>query len=356
MHTSRSRRRVISTVLVLALAVAPDQARGGDSCAHADDPSTDAIVAARLVTGETLEVTYRGCEQQFLLLEHPLLGLLRVPRSGVVSLAAQPSAPQLATTTPSALAPVAGSHSKWLVGVELGLNGALGNSQSYNLRLSARGQRDSNNGELLAEVTYIRAEAASSDNRDADGNGVADRPNLELTDSKLLASLRNDWLSADGPWRYFVEATADADQFKDYDLRWSIASGPGYSFLNSTDSTVVGRIGAGLSEELGGEDQSLVPELLFGGDWKHRLSQRQKLTAKLTVYPDLSAFGELRSVVKGSWDIDLDPQHNLKLRLGIEDRYDSKPEDEIVNIGGVDLPKRTEHNDLDYYATLLFEF
>jgi len=318
------------------------------------------LVKAELTTTEILTVTFRGCKDSAVMLEHPLLGLLVVERSALTALtqldAAEACAESATSAPPPAAVPEGTDEPEWLVGIELGINGALGNSESYDLRFSAHAERKSSNGELLAEITYVRAEAASKSNTDTDGDGIVDSSGLELTDSKILASARNDWLFVGNRWRYFLQATTDIDEFKDYDLRWALSTGPGYTFFSTPDSTLVGRFGAGLSQKVGGEDQSIVPELVFGSDWKHALSKRQRLGVKLTVYPDLSEFGELRSVAKGTWDIDIDPEHNLTLRLGVEDRYDSKPEDEIISVGTNTLIKRTEHNDIDYYATLLFEF
>ncbi|RMF21668.1 MAG: DUF481 domain-containing protein, partial [Deltaproteobacteria bacterium] len=72
-------------------------------------------------------------------------------------------------------------------------------------------------------------------------------------------------------------------------------------------------------------------------------TERQTLTSGLTFFPDFREPGEFRAVGNVQWDLVIEDGHPVKLRLGLEDRYDSTPEG-------------FKRNDLDYYASLVWGF
>jgi hypothetical protein len=71
--------------------------------------------------------------------------------------------------------------------------------------------------------------------------------------------------------------------------------------------------------------------------------QGQRLILYGDFYPDMGDPRHYRVRTFAAYEIVLHPDWNLTLRLGIQDRYDSKP--------GTAKP-----NDLDYFTTLLFKF
>ncbi len=215
----------------------------------------------------------------------------------------------------------------WTGNVALGLNGASGNTERLNLRGEINGLRDT---ELMATSATTLYTYATDD-------GTA-------SESRFFAGLRNDWKLEDSKWRVFAEGTFEFDDFQDWDYRVSAAGGVGYEFIENEKTTLIGRAGLGLSREIGGSDNTIRPEALIGADFSHLLTERQKLTADATLYPDLDETGEFRFVGHAAWEILIDPEVNMSLRLGVEDRYDSTP--------GGDSKK----NDFAYFAMLVWEF
>ena len=167
----------------------------------------------------------------------------------------------------------------------------------------------------------------------------------------IVAGLGNanlDWLFPQSPWRYFLGGAVEVDQFQDYDARLSASTGPGYAFIDNDKTTLIGRAGIGTSWKVGGADEDGFLELVFGYDLEHAVSERQKIVSSARVFPNLSETGEFRAEAKLAYDIKLDAPVELKVRLGVEDRYDST----IEHIP----PEKFRKNDLDYYATLIWDF
>jgi len=260
-------------------------------------------------------------------------GLCRADESVVLQgrgLALLPTAAELQPAELPAAAVVEPEKS-WLDGwagsVELGLNGSEGNTE----RLSFRG-----GFEAVRKVELMETKFRTSYSYATDGG--------EATENRARAELRNDWLFKDSPWRVFALGSFDYDEFQDWDMRLSGFGGVGYEFIKNDRTLLLGRVGAGVSKEIGGSRNELIPEALFGGDFEHKLTERQKISASVDVYPELTRVGPYRAVGRAAWEILVDPEVKMTLKLGIEDRYDSTP--------GAGFKR----NDLDYFAVLVWAF
>ena len=166
----------------------------------------------------------------------------------------------------------------------------------------------------------------------------------EESENKGQIDLRNDWLlGKESPWRVYALGRVEYDNFQNWDWRVSAFAGIGYEFIKTEKTTLIGRFGAGASREFGGDDNRITPELNFGADFEHKFTDTQKIFASLDYYPSLLNFSDFRLVGKAGYEILLDPESGLSLKLGVEDRYDSSP----------DGAKR---NDLDYFVLMVFKF
>jgi hypothetical protein len=115
------------------------------------------------------------------------------------------------------------------------------------------------------------------------------------------------------------------DEFKAFDLRLAPNAGIAY-LLAKTDVTMLkGRLGAGVSHEINGPDDRWVPEAVFGGDFAHHFSKRQKFTWTVDYFPEWSDFGNYRFVSDVAWSVALDEASKLNVKLSVNDRYDSTP-------------------------------
>lgn len=215
----------------------------------------------------------------------------------------------------------------WTGSAALGLNGADGNTERISFRAEAGGKRTVEAYETSFNLLYTYG-----------------RENSRETENRFEGGLRNDWLFKDSPWRLFALAKYEYDNFQDWDHRVSAFVGPAYEFLKTDTTFLLGRVGAGVSREFGGEDNTWTPEGLIGADFEHKFSDRQKLTASADFYPALDDFGPYRFTAKGAYEILVDPSNGLTLRLGVEDRYDSTPGEGF------------KRNDITYFALLAWNF
>ncbi len=316
------------------------------AAAHAQstppEPAPGAPVVVRLESGESLRGLLAERTADAVAIDHPILGRLTLPAASVASVEADPDAtpPIVQPTPPGAIVPIqepadVPTPSKprlgWLEGWEgsfdLGLSGSEGNTERLSLRtgFSAKRLTDETSTTIDARYFYAKDGGATSDN-------------------KFRLDLRNDWLPDEGSrWRPFIQSSLEWDQFQDWDVRLTAHAGLGYEFIKTDTTLFVGRVGLGFAREFGGEDHDFHLEGLLGADFEHRISDRQKITATADYFPNLSDFGEFRIVAKAAWEILLDPESNIALKIGVEDRYDSDPGD-------------AKRNDLDYFATIVIPF
>ena len=215
----------------------------------------------------------------------------------------------------------------WVGGVEGGLNGSSGNSDTLNFRLGVFANRITSKTETRTFANYVYSED--------DGNRSSNRGEL---------GARNDWMISDSPWSIFAQGLFQIDEFQDWDSRLSGFVGVGYAFVRTDTTLVRGRLGAGGSYTWGGSEDGFTPEGLIGVDFEHQINERQRVFATADIYPSLEDGGEFRSIARAGWEILVDPSINMSLRLGIENRSDSEP--------GGDAKK----NDCEYFALLSFAF
>ena len=197
----------------------------------------------------------------------------------------------------------------WDTGIELGLNGSSGTSESLSIRTGGYIKRESRFSKLDLSANYNRTT----------NSGLATQNNAQL-------DVRNDWLLDDtSPWTLYGTANLFYDEFQSFDVQTSANTGVGYRFIHEPTRDLIGRVGGGASREIGGPDDRWVPESLIGVEGSRRLFTTQKVYAKLDYYPEFEQLGEYRLVADAGWEIELVQPSNLSLKLSATDRYDSTP-------------------------------
>lgn len=217
--------------------------------------------------------------------------------------------------------------SGWKGSVEFGLTGSTGNSENLNVRAGISGTRKARETDTAAALTYLYA--------NDEGTKTKNRGELNL---------RNDWNLGESRWSLFSQGRVEYDEFQDWRWRLSAYGGAGYSFLRDEKTTLKGRLGAGVSKEFLSSRNELVPEGLVGLDFAHQLTERQRIFYSGEYLPSLSEFPQYRVSQKAGWEILVDPEVTMTLKLGVEHRYQSTPGDGF------------KHSDLDYYALLAWAF
>jgi len=213
----------------------------------------------------------------------------------------------------------------WDTTIELGMNGSAGNSRTNSLKAGFKAERETEIYKFLFDVVHNRA--ATED---------------VSTQNNVLSKLRLDRKLGESRWSLFAQGYGEYDEFKDFDARLVGNLGATYMFLKTETTKLSGDFGSGVSHEIGGFDDSYTPEAVFGLDFKHQLSKRQKLYAKCDFFPDWGDWSSYRVVTDTGWELLLDEEWGLNLKIGVIDRYDSTP--------GSRKP-----NDLDYSMLLLWK-
>ena len=217
-------------------------------------------------------------------------------------------------------------ESPWSGSVEMGLNGSDGNSDLFNFRFGADLKRETDWNTFTFDLDYKN-----------------DSTDDVQTANRMFLDMRNEWAPTKGRWNLYAHGTFEYDEFKDFDSRIAGDAGYAYNFIKNDITRFAGRVGLGTSHEIGGSNDEWVPEGSLGLDFERQISKLQKFVMKVDYFPDLSEFGNARIDTKIDYEIVIDTEMNLSLKLGVLDRYDSTPGDAL-------------HNDLDYSAVLLWNF
>lgn len=204
----------------------------------------------------------------------------------------------------------------WDMGVELGLNGSSGTSDTMSMRAGTALKRESRFSKFDFSTYYNRTVS----------EGLVTQNNATL-------NVKNDWLLDDSvPWTLFAKVDAFYDKFQAYDEQTNLDSGVGYRFWNEPSLNLTGRLGAGGSREFGGPNTDWTPEGLAGVDYDQKITSAHKVCAKIEYYPDLEQTVNYRIVSEVSWEVALAQPSNLSLKISATDRYDSTPDGAKPNL------------------------
>ncbi len=219
----------------------------------------------------------------------------------------------------------------WDSSVELGITGSDGNSEAFNFRTAIDAERLTEQMETKLGLSY----------RYGTQNGVQNTNRLDIHG-------RNDWLFPASRWRSFVQGAYEYDEFQNWDSRISGFAGLGYELIRpedqARDMSLLARAGLGGSQTIGGSNEMFRPEALLALDYNWNIKEGQRFYVTTELFPSLGEAGDFRWNTNMGYEIVLDAESNLYLKLGIEDRYDSNP------------GASAKRNDIDYYVTLGWKF
>ena len=220
-----------------------------------------------------------------------------------------------------------GFFSEWSGNVSFGLYGSDGNTERLNLRGEVDGARETDKNLTTFLTTYSYAED--------DGDESENRFNSEI---------ENQFKLEDPTWFLFGRGQFEHDEFQDWDQRLSFYAGPGHVFLDNDKTKVSGKVGVGALREFGGEDDDWTAEGIISAEASHQITERQSITASVDFFPNLEDTEEFRVNSRAVWELLVDPEVNMTLRAGVEDRYQSDP--------GGDADK----NDIDFFIMLSWAY
>ena len=301
-------------------------------------------VALILSNGDELRGTLLQVESGHILLDHPALGEIRIERISLSRVRPRTASPPPAGEAPGIKAEIESGvppsdapptakpdrlpdppKANWSGRLQLGLSGSRGSSDSDSARIVASAKRDTPQTILTLRSTYQQTRR--------DGN---------RTENRFTGRARNEWLRGDSDWSGFLESELEVAEFLDYDARLRVGAGVVYRFVDTDTTLFSTRLGAGAARKFGGADDDLDPEAIIALALSHRLSPRQRIEFSADWFPDLRDSSDYRAEFRAGWEIGLNEENNLKLRLSLEDRYNSQA--------------TRNRNNIDYFAELVYEF
>jgi putative salt-induced outer membrane protein YdiY len=197
----------------------------------------------------------------------------------------------------------------WDSGIEFGLNGTSGTSESVSFRVGGFVKRSAKDYKLAASIYQNRTQS----------NG------LEVQNNALLDA-RYDWLFDDSPWTVYVMNQTFFDEFQAFDVNVNANAGFGYQWLKEDWTKLTTSIGTGVSREFGGPDSEWVPEAQFGFNYELQIDSDKKLYAKADWFPEWENFNDFRVLADVGLQIQLHEPSNMSLKLSATDRYDADPQ------------------------------
>ncbi len=311
----------------------------------------------KLTTGDVLIGEIVEQDEDVLVLEHPVLGRVRLARTGIASItdappaetavAQQPAAPAEAAPPETAPAPAAApvappadavaeipeaKHWRtWLADWKMQL------AAGFNFR-----ETSSNRRTLDANVRFTGSYADEHERWKIDTAFYRSTVDGRESRNEFRAYVQKDWLVPESPWFYFVQAQYDRDDYKSWEHRLSAHGGIGYSLkpLLGIDANLRG--GAGITREFGGVDPDTRAESLLGSEIAWQVTERHHVAATVQYFPQIDNPNEFRLITTADWTMKLTEE--LGLRLGVRDEYDSTE------------PPGFDPNDVKVFGSLVYSF
>jgi hypothetical protein len=116
----------------------------------------------------------------------------------------------------------------------------------------------------------------------------------------------------------FFNKRPDADPLQTLTFTNMSDVGTQYPLIKNGETTFLGRVAGGFSRDYAGlAEGQRIPEVLFGCQFEHQLSQRQKILGAVEYARDVTDTGRHRVRTEAAWEVLLDPEKNVSLRTGI---------------------------------------
>ena len=124
----------------------------------------------------------------------------------------------------------------------------------------------------------------------------------------------------------FMNKKADDDPLKSLTFTNMSDVGTQYPLIKNGGTTFLGRVAGGLSRDYAGlAETQRIPEVLFGCQFEHQLTQRQKILGAVDYARDVTDAGRHRVRTQAAWEVLLDPDKNVSLRTGILESSNKAP-------------------------------
>jgi putative salt-induced outer membrane protein YdiY len=272
-----------------------------------DDSDLGGEVTLKLSTGETLKGVLVAVDALTVVIQHPVLGQLAVPRASIM--------PEESETVEA--------KSPWSGSFDFSLNGSRGNNQKQDVRAALNARRDTEEAVDSYALSWLQSKAEVR--QDNPTPPPAETKKTEKSADRLWGQARREWRLENSKWRPFAQLAADRDDFKDYDYRVTVAAGAAHPIVEQEDQELTGRFGLAETRDFGGEDESWNLEALLAADYRLDISKKQRVTAGVEVYPAIENRPGHRSIARAQYEAEFNEEDPWRLTVGVERFYDSDP-------------------------------
>jgi hypothetical protein len=299
--------KLIASVLLLALAAGPALAE-----------------QIQLENGDKIDVTIVEETEDTLVVEHPQLGRMTVPRSALKP--PKPPHPGLFGTD---------FMEGWERNIGFGFSGASGNSNDSSINASLQFGRDAERYRGKFDSAYFFSTQQNVRNK-----------------NEFYAAYNHDFLFKESRFFAFGRGRYQYDQFQTWMHRIAASAGGGYDIVRNDKGFLSFELGAGGSWSEG-DDPQWKPEGVVGLKGVYRPFQGHEAGFDATYFPDLADLPVFRLLVNAYYQIDISPIEGLSLRAGLKDEYDDAVDTSQINPNTGNF---NEKNNLKYFGTLVYAF
>lgn len=272
----------------------------------------------KLANGDELNGEIVEWAVDYVLIEHPQLGKIRVSLDQLDLDTGKPPSPGLFGST---------FLRGWNRTFDLGWTGRVGSTDRISITAGL-------NFNYTDEFRRWRLTGRYFFNKSSDGDD----------DNNARIDLRRDWLFPGHDWFAFAAFRYQFDQFEAWEHRTVFSIGPGYNLVHTEAHQLDLRVGPSFTKEFAG-DRDSKGEVLFGFDYAWTISSRSSLNLSNDFYlqytPELADF---RNLTTGEWRLGITEKPALALKIGASNEYDSSPD------------PGDDANDLRYYLSLGLDF
>ncbi len=198
----------------------------------------------------------------------------------------------------------------WEHGVDAGINGSTGNSDSRCVHLGYTASRKDDQDGWKFTSNYDKAQTNNIESR-----------------NQFFADLKKDWYRNGTPWFAFIQGRYNWDKYKEWDYRLSTTAGTGYEFIKNNTWDLSGRFGLGGNKTEGGTNEEFTSEAQITWDSSWTISEREALDFTSTFYHNLEENNEYRNITTFNWKMKMTETGKLAMKIGIISEYDSLADD-----------------------------
>ena len=157
----------------------------------------------------------------------------------------------------------------------------------------------------------------------------------ENVTNRVLLDGTHEWIFNSTRWSHYLGGKVEYDQTKEFDSRFETNTGFAFSVLKSRSSHVKLKAGTTVSREIGidQDEVDLSPDSLYGVSINQQVTTAHKISTSVDYIPQWTDFRQYEVQAEANWQIVLDEDRDLRLKVGARNRYESSMPIESIEEG-----------------------